>query len=491
MSIQLDILIIYFVFIILLGLLAVKKVKDSEDLLVAGRNLGMMFVSVSIAAEYMGGLGTIGTAEVAFTSGMGVIWYHIASACGLMLFGFAFAHYYRKYNVVTIPEYLYYLYDIKTWKAASILNVIGYWFFTIIQMTALGSLVTSVTGLDLKLSVLLCGLAMTLYLLAAGMWSVAFTSVAFMFTIGTGIPLAFWWMMQKEVPLLVGSQGMAGFTGLAQILSNANLSPEHLFSPFSLGGVAVFGYFLAGFLGIPAAQATVNYSFGARNWKVARLAPILAAILILPLSIWTGSMGLYARAAGLTTNPKLALGATLMSINPIIGGIGIAGIFAALVSTVAGILFGCASIMSKDIWQRWLHPDTDDKHLARWTRLWILIIGVTSAFGAMTLPKILHQSFFVYSIRGALMICVAFGLWWKSAHPDAAFWSLIAALVGGIMYQFNLPINFQAIFGLHVSIWCALISLITFISISICSKWTCQTANQLPPTRFNWKENNV
>ena len=76
-----------------------------------------------------------------------------------MLFGFAFAHYYRKYNVVTIPEYLYYLYDIKTWKAASVLNVIGYWFFTVIQMTALGSLVTSVTGIDLKLSVLFCGLA--------------------------------------------------------------------------------------------------------------------------------------------------------------------------------------------------------------------------------------------------------------------------------------------------------------------------------------------
>ena len=169
-------------------------------------------------------------------------------------------------------------------------------------------------------------------------------------------------------------------------LFNVNLNPEHLFSPFSLGGVA-------GFLGIPAAQATVNYSFEARNWKVARLAPILAAILVLPLSIWTGSMGLYVRAAGLTTNPKLALGATLMSINPIIGGIGIAGIFAVLVSIVAGILFGCASIMSKDIGQRWQHPDTDDKYLARWTRLWILIIGVTSAFGAMTLPKILHQAF--------------------------------------------------------------------------------------------------
>ena len=189
------ILIAYFILIIFLGILAMKKVKGSEDLLVAGRNLGMMYVSVSIAAEYMGGLGTIGTAEVAFNQGMGVIWYHIASACGLIFFGLGFAHYYRKYNVITVPEYLYFLYDIKTWKAASVLNVFGYWIFTIIQMTAMGSLVASVTGFDLRWSALICGIAMTIYLLAAGMWSVAFTSVAFMITIGTGIPLAFWWVM--------------------------------------------------------------------------------------------------------------------------------------------------------------------------------------------------------------------------------------------------------------------------------------------------------
>jgi len=481
MSIQFTILIIYFVFIIFLGILAVRKVKASEDLLVAGRNLGLMYVSVSIAAEYMGGLGTIGTAEVAFSQGMGVIWYHIASSFGLILFGFAFAHYYRKYNVITVPEFLYYLYDIKTWKAASVLNVVGYWFFTIIQMTALGALVTSVTGLDLKLSVLICGIAMTIYLLAAGMWSVAFTSVAFMLTIGTGIPIAFWWVMQKEIPLLAASAGLSGYAGLATALNGIGIDATALFSPFSLGGNAVLGYFLGGILGIPAAQATINYSFGAKNWKIARLAPVLAAILILPLSIWTGSMGLFARVAGLTENPKLALGATLMSIHPIIGGIGIAGVFAALISTVAGILFGCASIMAKDIWQRWLHPDTDDQYVARWTRIWILIIGISSSFGAMTLPKILNQAFFVYSIRGALMICVAFGIWWKRAHPDAAFWALVVALVGGIMYQFNIPINFEAIFKLHISVWCAILSLIIFVFISLRTKWTTQTSSELPP----------
>ena len=79
------------------------------------------------------------------------------------------------------------------------------------------------------------------------------------------------------------------------------------------------------------------------------------------------------------------------------------------------------------------------------------------------------------------MICVAFGIWWKRAHPDAAFWALVVALVGGIMYQFNIPINFEAIFKLHISVWCAILSLIVFIFVSLCTKWTAQTSSELPP----------
>lgn len=480
-STQLIILGLYMVLIVVLGSLAAKKVEGSEDLLVAGRGLGIMLVAVSMAAEYMGGLGTIGVAEIAYDSGMGVVWYHIASACGLILFGLGFAHHYRKYRVITVPEYMYYLYDIRSWKVASVLNVIGYWMFTVIQMTAMGSLVASVTGIDLKWSALICGIAMTVYLLAGGMLSVAYTSVAFMITISCGIPLAFWWVMRREVPLLVGSGGVAGFAGLANALTTVGLDPQTMFSPFSLGFMAVLGWFLGGVLAIPAAQATVNFSFAAKNWKVARLAPFLAALLVLPLSIWTGTMGIYARAAGLTDNPKLALGATLMNIQPIIGGLGIAGIFAALVSTVAGILFGCASIMAKDIWQRWLHPEADDEFVARWTRLWILIIGGTSALASMTLPKILQQSYFVYAIRSSLMICVTLGIYWKYAHPNAAFWSLVLSLVAGTMYQFNIPINWESHFKLHISIWCGLIGLISMVAISLFSKWTPKTASQLPP----------
>jgi len=76
---------------------------------------------------------------------------------------------------------------------------------------------------------------------------------------------------------------------------------------------------------------------------------------------------------------------------------------------------------------------------------------------------------------------VAFGLWWKAAHPNAAFWSMIIALVGGVMYQFSIPIDFKAFFNLHIAVWCGLLSFITFIVVSLFSRWTSQTAAGLPP----------
>ena len=82
--------------IFVIGALASRRVKSSEDMLVSGRSLGLFLVACSLAAEYMGGLGTVGVSERAFNEGMGVVWYHIAAATGILLFGLLFAHYYRK-----------------------------------------------------------------------------------------------------------------------------------------------------------------------------------------------------------------------------------------------------------------------------------------------------------------------------------------------------------------------------------------------------------
>ena len=168
------------VIVFIIGALASRRVKSSEDMLVSGRSLGLFFVACSLAAEYMGGLGTVGVSERAFNEGMGVIWYHIAGSTGILLFGLSFAHYYRKYGIQTIPEYLYYLFDVKTWKVNAVLNFIAYAFFGVIETVALGSILAGLTGMPIQLASMFAAILITLYLLTAGMWSIAYISIFYM-----------------------------------------------------------------------------------------------------------------------------------------------------------------------------------------------------------------------------------------------------------------------------------------------------------------------
>ena len=57
----------YFALVIGISFLTKKiATKSSADYLVAGRNLGILVCSIVIAAEWLGGLSTIGVSEKAF-----------------------------------------------------------------------------------------------------------------------------------------------------------------------------------------------------------------------------------------------------------------------------------------------------------------------------------------------------------------------------------------------------------------------------------------
>ncbi len=481
-SIHLTLILVTAVVIVVFGYFASRRVKNSEDMLVSGRSLGLFFVACALAAEYMGGLGTIGVSETAFNEGMGVVWYHVSASTGILLFGLLFSHYYRKYGIQTIPEYLYYLFDVKTWKVNALLNFVAYTFFTVIEVVALGSILAGLTGFPIDTCSVVAAVLLTGYVLSAGMWSIAYVSMLYMALIYLGLPLAFFCVMKYYVPELEGSGGMTGFTGLAQAMSHKGLDPDFFFSPLSLSPMVVLGYFIGGILAVPAAQATVNYAFGARNWKIARLAPIMAAFLILPLSTWTGTLALYAKTAGLSDEPKLALMATLTHIPPWIGAIGALAIFAAIISTADSILFAAGSILAKDLLNRWRRPHADDRTVLRWTRLSILAVGCVATLGAVTVPELLKQAYFVYTLRAVTLVCVFFGVYYRRAHPDAAFWSIIVGFIAATLYQFNIPIDYRPyLWDLHVAVVTVLITVPVFIGISLIRKWTPETASEPPP----------
>lgn len=482
--VHLAVIVVTVVVVVAASVLALGRVRSSEDMLVSGRSLGLFYVACALAAEYMGGLGTIGVAARAFDQGMGVVWYHVAASTGMLLFGLMFAHYYRMYGIQTVPEYLYYLFDIKTWKVNALLNFVAYTLFTVVEVVALGSVLAGLTGVPLKQGAVVAALLVTGYVLIAGMWSIAYVSLLYMALIYLGLPLAFYYVMQFAVPQLEGSGGAAGFAGLARAMTAKGLDPDFYFSPMSLSPMVVLGFFVGGVLAVPAAQATVNYAFGARNWKIARLGPALAAFLIVPLSIWTGTLGIFARTAGLTDTPQLALASVLTHIPAWVGALGALAVFSAIISTADSILFAAGSLLAKDILQRWLFPGADDRKLLRWTRYCILGVGVFATAAAVSLPDLLGQAYFVYSLRAVTLVCVFFGIHSRRAHPDGAFWAIVVAFVAATLYHFQIPIDYRPyLWDLHVSVLTVLVAVPVFVGVSLLRQWTPDTASTPPPLR--------
>ena len=118
----------------------------------------------------------------------------------------------------------------------------------------------------------------------------------------------------------------------------------------------------------------------------------------------------------------------------------------------------------------------------------VLIVGAIATAGALTVPQLLKQAYFVYTLRAVTLVCVFFGIYYKRAHPDAAFWSILVGFIAATLYQFDIPINYKPIFwDMHVSVFTVVIAIPVFIIISLVRKWTPETACELPPLQHREK----
>ena len=39
----------------------------------------------------------------------------------------------------------------------------------------------------------------------------------------------------------------------------------------------------------------------------------------------------------------------------------------------------------------------------------------------------------IYTLRAVTLVCVLFGIYWRRAHPDAAFWSIVAGFIAATL----------------------------------------------------------
>ncbi|MCP4216103.1 MAG: sodium:solute symporter family protein [bacterium] len=437
-NLQLIIISIYFGLLLLAGWLTKKYTKTSTDYLIAGRNLGVTLCTVSIIGEWLGGMSTVGTAEKAYATGFFPIWYNISTAVGMALFGFLLAAVYRKSNVHTVGEMMEKLYSRHVRIIVSFCFVTAFIILTYIQLQTVGGVAAQVLDVGYSTAVVISGVLIIIYVFFGGMRSIALTNLIHVILLYTTLVTIF-------IIVLVKMGGYGGlFEKLAEVLPLAKV--EAFKNPFSQGYGKVLSWILGGILAGFASQASIQPVFAARDIKTAKRSAYLSALFIAPVGILVSTLAMAVRTGyfgGLPPTTKETLPYLLMNpdfLPPWLSGLAMAGILAAILSTVAPVMFAVSTILTRDIYFLVFNTKASDKKLLHVSRGMVIVIGLAAIPPAIFLKGgILDTAYITYAIRGAAAIAVLLGVFrfpklFPSPTPLSVNVAMITATLASICF---------------------------------------------------------
>jgi SSS family solute:Na+ symporter len=457
-ALDIGIVIAYFVFILVVGLISYKKIKNEADYSLASRSLGYPFIIGAITATAIGAGATMGTAGLSYNVGIAALWSVIAYAVGLIGFSFI-AFLIRRIKYWTIPEVLKARYGNATRMISAIFLLLGLIALFGVQVAALGTIFTATGnfyGINYEVAVLIAGAVMIAYTFAGGMFALAYTEIvqAILLLVILGIAL----------PIFL-------FNGVQVSDVIARVPPKML---DFMGGVPP-ATILAWFLTLtPICLIDVSLwqrASSSKSEKVARRSILVSTLLYFGYSvaiILIGILGfyLYPNLVKDYGTADVIMPVLIMKHLPtVMIGLSIAAILAVVMSTAASVLMVAGVTISRDI-ARFFKPSMSEKSGLVTARVAVILIGV---FG-VTFALLMRGIFDMMLLSFALFIAVGFvptmaALFWNKATNAGA----IASMIGGALtivplYAFNKPFGIEPIFAALVvsTVLMVVVSLITY-----------------------------
>ena len=122
---DLSIVVLYLIFIVVLGLRFAKKSRSAEEYFLGGRRFTWPFVGLSLYASNMSSASLIGMAGAAYAIGISVYHYEWMAAVILVFFAIFFLPFYLRSQVYTMPEFLERRFDKRSRYIFSGITLLG------------------------------------------------------------------------------------------------------------------------------------------------------------------------------------------------------------------------------------------------------------------------------------------------------------------------------------------------------------------------------
>ncbi len=432
MSISILIVLFYLLLTCLISLFSAGKTRSSQEF--HGSQLSAAAILFASAGEWLGGTATSGVSEYGFTYGISGAWYTIANGLGVLFLALFFAKLYRSLNTGTIPGIISRYFGKQARQVSCAVLVFVMLVVELSQMIAAGKLGQALLGIDYEISVTLLAAAFLLFTLCGGMRSIAAANRLHLLVMYGGMILA--------LILCVRQLG-----GPSLFLSSARQVDPELLNPTAIGGSKISSWVLASLLGACTAQAGIQPVLAAKDEGTAKRACLYTALVVAPFGIFTALLGVCARllsAQGLLltseglplTDAKLALPTLVLHLPTLAGGLILASILAAILSTASPILLSAGTMLTNDLYAL-RHPDATPRKLLRVSRVMIALSGLICWLGALFLERrtmVLDIVYAAYSLRGALFVVLLMGIFGRRCNGRSASISMLVTTLVAILW---------------------------------------------------------
>jgi solute:Na+ symporter, SSS family len=409
-----------------------------------------------MGATVIGGGYSIGAVGKSYEWGLLMVLVSMGGYLHFIFSGLIVAPRFREAKLYTVAGYFGHRFDERTRFVVLVLSLLFSVFIVAAQIAAIGSvlstLLPSVEGGSqaIKYAILIGGAIVIIYSTAGGLLAVIHTDVyqfvilmaGFLLTLGFIAPdvIASWQEVSADVSSsFLEVDGGRGFTFLITT-----------FFAFLLGETFAPGY-------------ATRYCIGrtVRDTKIGIAGIGFFLSLVFPLIVFF--IALYAKTNFPGIEPQQALPIVIRELhNPFIGGLMIAALLSAVMSSADSALNSATAIFTKDLFEhqfKWGGKSEDaDKRILKLARKWTIILGVSATAIAFLWTDIIELLLFTYHIWApGIILPVVIGATTNERSRSlnlSVFVTMVVSVGATMVYRFTTYAETfdPAVFGVGLSV---------------------------------------
>jgi solute:Na+ symporter, SSS family len=458
----------YFVFVLGIGLLASRGVSDSVDFFLSGRSLpawvtGLAFISANLGAVEIMGMSANG-AQYGLPS---VHYFWIGAIPAMLFLGIVMMPFYYGSKVRSVPEFMLRRFGPGAHLVNAISFAIAQLLIAGINLYLLGAIVHALLGWPLWVALIVAAAIVLSYITLGGLRAAIYNEVLQFFIIVAALaPLTIiglhrvggWGGLNDKITAAASHHGVAA---AAQQLNSWPGNDLTGFSSsflsvlgivFGLGFVLAFGYWTTNFVEVQRAMASRSIT-AARNTPIIGAFPkifipfitilpgMIAAVLVTEIATVKagGSVPGGSSGNGVTFNDALIYMMRDLLPNGLLG-VAITGLLASFMAGMAANISAFNTVLSYDIWERYVAPDREDSfylNVGRIATVAATVIAVFTAGIASNFSNIMNylQTLFGF-FNAPLFATFILGMFWRRMTATAGWVGLVFGTLSAVAVAF-------------------------------------------------------